>query len=103
MDVGSWNDIELVNRLKQRDPQAVSVLFNDYADRLYNYAYYHSGDHHLAEDIVSETMMRVIEKIPAYEWRDIPFKAWIFRIARNLLVDHFRRRDKQKETSLEKI
>ena len=103
MDSGTWSDTELVERLKKRDPQAVAILYRDYADRLYNYAYYHSGNHHLAEDLVSETLMRVIEKIPTYEWREIPFKAWIFRITRNLLVDHFRRRDKQKETSLDNV
>lgn len=103
MDSGTWSDTELVERLKKRDPQAVAILYRDYADRLYNYAYYHSGNHHLAEDLVSETLMRVIEKIPTYEWREIPFKAWIFRITRNLLVDYFRRRDKQKETSLDNV
>jgi RNA polymerase sigma-70 factor (ECF subfamily) len=97
----NWNDLELVAGLKQRDQEAVGVFFNQYANRIYNYAYYHSGNHHLAEDIVSETMMRVIEKIPGYEWREIPFKAWVFRIARNLLVDYFRRRDKRNETSLD--
>jgi len=97
------NDAELVKRLQQRDPEAVGVLMEQYADRLYNYAYYHSGDHFQAEDIVSETFTRVIEKIDGYVLRDVPFKAWIFRIAHNLLVDHFRQRSKLKAVSLDSL
>jgi RNA polymerase sigma-70 factor (ECF subfamily) len=97
------NDAELVARLQRRDPEAVGVLMEQYADRLYNYAYYHSGDHFQAEDIVSETFTRIIEKIDGYVVRDVPFKAWVFRIAHNLLVDHFRLITKQKTVSLEVV
>jgi RNA polymerase sigma-70 factor (ECF subfamily) len=81
----------------------VDELLTQYADRLYKYAYYHSGDHHLAEDIVSETFTRVIEKIDSYVQRDVPFKAWLFRIAHNLLVDHFRKRKRYNSVSLDAV
>jgi RNA polymerase sigma-70 factor, ECF subfamily len=98
----TWDDQRLVEGLKARNPEAVQVLFESYADRLFNYAYYHSGHRTQAEDIVSETLYKVLESIPTYQWRNIPFKAWIFRIARNLLVDYFRLRDKRAEVSLDK-
>lgn len=97
------SDAELVARLKRRESDAVDVLLELYANRLYSYAYYHSGDHHLAEDIVSETFTRVIEKVDGYVLQDVPFKAWIFRIAHNLLVDHFRRHKRYNSVSLEAV
>jgi RNA polymerase sigma-70 factor (ECF subfamily) len=100
MQVG---DAELVASLKKREADAVGIMLEQYSDRLYNYLYYHSGDHHLAEDIVSDTFMRVIEKIDSFELREVPFKAWLFRIAHNLLVDNFRRRNKFKQVSLQDV
>jgi RNA polymerase sigma-70 factor, ECF subfamily len=98
----NWDDQRLVTGLQARDPKAVEVLFELYADRLFNYVYYHSGHRTQAEDIVSETLYKVLENIPNYQWRNVPFKAWIFRIARNLLIDYFRQRDKKPEVSLDK-
>ncbi|MEI7553890.1 RNA polymerase sigma factor [Candidatus Chlorohelix sp.] len=95
------NDIELVAQLQRFEPAAVDELMSRFADRLYNYAYYHSSDHHLAEDIVSETLTRIVEKIGDYQQRDVPFKAWVFRIARNLLADHYRYRSRHPSVSLE--
>ncbi|NWJ45960.1 MAG: RNA polymerase sigma factor [Chloroflexi bacterium] len=95
------NDVELVAQLQRFEPEAVDVLMSRFADRLYNYAYYHSSDHHLAEDIVSETLTRIVEKIGDYQQREVPFKAWVFRIARNLLADHYRHRSRHPSVSLE--
>ncbi len=97
------SDAELVVRLKAGEAQAVDYLLEQYSTRLYTYVYYHSGNHHLAEDIVSETFARVIEKIGGYEQRDVPFKAWLFRIAHNLLVDYFRQHNKYNSVSLEAV
>lgn len=99
----TMSDAELVARLKKGEADAVDELLAQYADRLYSYAYYHSGDHHLAEDIVSETFTRVIEKIGGYVLQDVPFKAWLFRIAHNLLVDYFRKRKRYSMISLEAV
>jgi len=100
---GEWDDSRLVAGLQARDPEAVQVLFESYASRLFNYAYYHSSNRPQSEDITSETLSRVIERISGYELREIPFKAWVFKIAHNLLVDYFRQRAKQNEVSLDKV
>ncbi len=97
------SDAELVARLKNREGEAVGVLVKQYADRLYNYAYYRCNNHHTAEDVVSETFVRVIEKIHGYEQREIPFRAWVFRIAHNLLVNHFRQSKRHNLVSLDKL
>jgi RNA polymerase sigma-70 factor (ECF subfamily) len=97
------SDLELVTRLKQGDAEAVGVLLEQYAHRLYNYAYYHCGDHFLAEDIVSETLSRVVTKIESYEQREVPFKAWIFRIAHNFLANSLRQRSRHQSVSLDGV
>jgi RNA polymerase sigma-70 factor, ECF subfamily len=78
-------------------------LLQQYANRLYNYAFYRCGDHHLAEDIASETFARVIEKISAYEQREVPFRAWIYRIAHNQLANHLRYRKRHQAVSLDAL
>jgi RNA polymerase sigma-70 factor, ECF subfamily len=78
-------------------------LLQQYANRLYNYAFYRCGDHHLAEDIASETFARVIENISAYEQREVPFRAWIYRIAHNQLANHLRYRKRHQAVSLDAL
>ena len=94
-------DADLVQRLQKGDSEAVGVLLEEYADRLYNYAFYRCGDHYLAEDIVSETFTRIIEKVGTYEQREVPFKAWVFRIAHNQLANHLRYRSRHLAVSLD--
>lgn len=96
-------DTELVKRLQKGDSEAVGVLLEQYANRLYNYAFYRCGDHYLAEDIVSETFARIIEKIGGYEQREVPFKAWVYRIAHNQLANHLRYRSRHQSVSLDAV
>ncbi len=57
----------------------------------------------MAEDIVSETFARVIEKISAYEQREVPFRAWVYRIAHNQLANHLRYRNRHPAISLDAV
>lgn len=97
------DDNELVTRLQNFEAEAVDELLERYADRLHNYIYYHSGNHHLAEDIVSETFARIIEKISSYKPGTAPFKSWVYRIAHNLLVDHFRDSNQYRSVSIDSV
>jgi RNA polymerase sigma-70 factor (ECF subfamily) len=97
------SDAELVKRLQKGDTEAVGVLLEQYANRLYNYAFYRCSDHYLAEDIVSETFARIVEKINSYEQREVPFKAWVFRIAHNRLANHLRYRSRHYSVSLDAV
>jgi RNA polymerase sigma-70 factor, ECF subfamily len=101
--MSAWSDEELVYHLQQVNPEAVGVLLEQYTQRLYNYAFYRCGDHHLAEDIVSETFIRIIEKIGGYEQRGVPFRAWVFRIAHNTLANHLRHRYRHGTVSLDAV
>ncbi len=83
-------DAELVERLKIHDEDAYREAFARYGDALYSYVYHLTLDHHLAEDIVAETYLRLIEKIGEYTYTGAPLKAWLYRIAHNLAINSFR-------------
>jgi RNA polymerase sigma-70 factor (ECF subfamily) len=81
----------LVERLKAYDEGAVRQVYRLYADGIYRYALYQSGNRSLAEDVAGEVFVRMIESIGSYKYRGSPISAWLYRIARNLIIDHQRR------------
>ncbi|MEO8285901.1 MAG: RNA polymerase sigma factor [Chloroflexota bacterium] len=87
-----WDDVALVAGLKQGDSSAVRYAVENFAPRIYRFALYQLGDHSAAEDLVSEVMTRMLEKIGQYNQTGAPFQAWLFSIARNLMHDSHRRR-----------
>jgi RNA polymerase sigma-70 factor, ECF subfamily len=96
-----WNDETLVADLKRRDSMAIQFAVETYAPRLYRYAAYQLGDPASAEDLVSEVITRMLEKIDSYNYTGAPFQAWLFQIARNLVTDSYRRKSKAQVVSLE--
>jgi RNA polymerase sigma-70 factor (ECF subfamily) len=80
----------LVTRAKAGDQAAVDALYRQHVDRIYAYLAANVGNPHDAEDLTTQTFMRMIVSLPRYQPRSTPFAAWLFRIARNLAVDHFR-------------
>lgn len=86
---------ELVCRAQAQDENAFAVLYEFYSPRIYSYLYYHlNGSCHEAEDLTNEVFLKVLEKIQTFEFRGLPFSAWLYRIAHNHLVDHVRGRPK---------
>lgn len=69
----------------QRDPQDFGPLYELYVDRIYRFAYRRVGTHHEAEDITAQTFQQALQALPAYQWRGLPFGAWLFRIAGNII------------------
>jgi RNA polymerase sigma-70 factor (ECF subfamily) len=84
-------DAELVAGLKANDDTAYREVVARYGDPLYGYIYSITGNHHLSEDIISETYLRMVEKIDTYTIYGAPFKAWLYRIARNLAINAMKR------------
>lgn len=83
---------ELTLRASQRDAEAYACLYDFYVDRIYKYIYYRVGNVAEAEDLTAQVFLKAWEAIGDYEWRDLPFSAWLFRIAHNLVVDYHRAR-----------
>jgi RNA polymerase sigma-70 factor (ECF subfamily) len=63
-------------------------------DRVARYAYARTGDPSGAEDIAGEVFLRALESLDSYQERGVPMQAWLFTIARNLVVDHLRNRSR---------
>ena len=80
-----------VNRAKQGDEEAIRFLYVRYADNVYGYVRGIVRDDHEAEDVTQHVFTKLITVLGKYEERDVPFSAWILRVARNLAVDHMRR------------
>jgi RNA polymerase sigma-70 factor (ECF subfamily) len=96
----SKHDIELVRRAQAYEEDALSAVFDIYYPKIYNYGLLQLRDAQAAEDLASDVMLRVLESIERYQPRGVPFSAWIFRIARNRLVDIRRRSHRRREVSL---
>lgn len=86
------DDAEIVGRLKSYDPQAVSEVVSRYGAALHRYVAALVGDYHLAEDLVSETYIRMLERIGDYRYTGAPFRSWLYRIAHNLAINAVTRR-----------
>ena len=82
----------LVERAKQGDREAFEELYLLHFDRIYSYLQLSVGNKHDAEDLTNQTFVKMIESIDRFEWRKVPISAWLFRIAHNLAMDHFRSR-----------
>jgi len=83
---------DLVDRAREGDQAALGALYDRLAERLYRFAFFRLGNRADAEDLTQRTFLRMIEALPRYQRRGIPFEAWFFRIARNGLVDLLRAR-----------
>jgi RNA polymerase sigma-70 factor (ECF subfamily) len=80
----------LVDRAQQGDREALEELYLLHFDRIYSYLHMSVGNRHDAEDLTTQTFMKMLESIKRFRWRSAPFSAWLFRIAHNLAMDHFR-------------
>ena len=72
------------------DLSEFKALYERYFDRIYNYCYYRTFDREIAEDLAGKIFMKAVEAFPRYEWKGLPFGAWLFRIAANQLKNHYR-------------
>jgi RNA polymerase sigma-70 factor (ECF subfamily) len=84
-------DDALMIRLQEGDRQAFPVLVNKYQQSLLNFFYSNTRDRQLSEDLTQDTLLKVYDQ----SWDYIPsrrFRGWMFRVARNLLIDSVRRR-----------
>jgi RNA polymerase sigma-70 factor (ECF subfamily) len=80
----------LVEFAQQGDREALEALYLLHFDRIYSYLHMSVGNRHDAEDLTTQTFLRMLEAIGRFRWRSAPFSAWLFRIAHNLAMDHFR-------------
>jgi RNA polymerase sigma-70 factor (ECF subfamily) len=81
---------DLVARAQEGDRDALEELYLLHFDRIYSYLHLSVGNRHDAEDLTTQTFLKMLESVKRFRWQSAPFSAWLFRIAHNLAMDHFR-------------
>ena len=91
---------ELAVKTAGGDRDAFAELYRELVDPVFRYLYWSTGSREDAEDLTEEVFLKCLVNIAAFKPDRGPFKAWIFRIARNLLIDHRRRGSRRKSEAL---
>ena len=78
-------------------------LYEEYYNKIAHYAYVRIGNRTEAEDIAGEVFLKALESLKSYEDRGLPMQAWLFKIAHNLVVDHFRKVSKQTTVPIDNV
>lgn len=89
--------------IARRDPHAFAGLYEQHVDRIYAYIYHRVGNVHDAEDLTARTFYRALDRLDQYEDRGLPFSAWLFRIAHNLVANWHRDRQRRRFLSLDRL
>lgn len=84
--------ISLVERARQRDPEAFARLYDLYMEQIYRYLRYRLNNVADAEDLTQQAFIKAWQAIHRFQPRGVPFVAWLFRIAHNLVIDHHRKK-----------
>ena len=82
----------LVEAAKDGDPEAFGALFDHFYAPVYRYVAARVGRPSDAEDLAQLVFVKALEALPRYELRGVPFGGWLFRLARNVVIDHVRTR-----------
>ena len=93
-------DAALARRAGSGEAEAFGVLYDRYVDAVYRYVFYRVRNEAEAEDVTSDVFMRALRAIPKYEPRQA-FLAWLYRIARNAVIDRSRRKAARQQVSFE--
>lgn len=93
------DDARLVKRAKSGDADAFGQLHDRYAEAIFRFLHARLNNRMDAEDIYGEVFLRAWNSLPRYKDKGLPFSAYLFRIARNLLVDHYRKSNQVKQAA----
>ena len=99
---GDVDEGALIARAKA-DPEAFGLLYQRYVKRIYNYSYQFTRNREDAEDLTSRTFFQALRGIGAYSDRGLPFQAWLFRIAHNLVVNWYRDQSRHPVIGLDNV
>jgi len=104
-DPNQYTDLDEARlvQLAKSDPEAFGELYLRNLERIYNYIYYRVGNTADAEDLTASTFHQALGSINRYIDQGVPFAAWLYRIAHNLVANHHRARGRWRMTSLDDL
>ncbi len=95
-------DMDKTEERRQNEAR-LTGLFNEYYDKIARYAFVRVRSRTEAEDIAAEVFLKALHSLESYKQQGIPMQAWLFRIAHNLVVDHFRKTAKKKTIPIDSV
>ena len=81
---------KLIKLIKLGDKESFGILYDRYIEKIYQYIYYKTHHKETAEDLTSLTFVKSLDYLPGFNEDNGNFKAWLYRIARNNIIDHYR-------------
>ena len=96
-------DAELITRAQRGEVNAIGRLYDRHRESIFRYLYIRLDDRPLAEDMTGDVFLRMLDALPRYRMQGLPFRAWLYRIAHNLLVDYFRKMNHQATVPLDAV
>ena len=93
----STEDERALIEAAQADPARFVEVYDRYVDRVYAYVSRRAGSRAVAEDITSEVFQQALANLPRFEWRGVPFAAWLYRMAANAVADYWRRQGRESQ------
>lgn len=94
------NSQNIIMRAQRGDVDSIGQLYDQHQNAVFRYLWARLGQRPLAEDLTGEVFLRMLKALPNYR-PTAPFRAWLYRIARNLLVDHYRKHGQAAQVPLE--
>ena len=95
------DDMELVERAQSGNIAAVGELYDRHRPQIFRYIRFRVANVQVAQDLTGEVFLRMVDHLPKFQPRGVPFSAWLYRIARNLIIKQGQKESKQPIVSLE--
>ena len=99
----SASEINLIQRAQRGETKAIGQLYTNHHEQIYRYIWSKLSDPILAEDLTGEVFTRMVARLHTFQPLGVPFQAWLYRIARNLIVDFIRKESSRNNISLDEI
>jgi RNA polymerase sigma-70 factor (ECF subfamily) len=98
---GKIDEAAVISRCQAGQLEEFGLLYDAYIRRIYDFIYYKTHHKETAEDLVSRTFMKALEKIQTFSLEKGTFQGWLYQIARNTVIDHYR--TQKKDVNIEDV
>ena len=83
----------------RNDKKHFGQIYKHYKDHIYKFFYYRVNDKVISDDLTSIVFEKALKGLDNFQWQGVSFSAWLYRIARNQLIDYYRKTDKRNATT----